>query len=443
MNTPTRRGALAEQWLGFLGGPAGHYALVGRQPWWTRLRVLLALGTLSAIAGYATKFRCIQSLAWDDDRRQYASACYTDLVVTHRGTGTHNPTRGGVVVDLVSLVPQLLTRWIDSFLTSDVSRPVFFTCSALLLACIWLLIIDRLHGVTAQQWALTLVALSPIVWFHAYTDWTLVSVLLAVLATTSCVRASSPRNFAIVGVILALTTMPWAGLLLVAITLWLVATGIKRTALVAVWGGWAAGVALVVFPLSLLFGQSLPSALGIGGETGPEWITLFRMVNSSFGITVPGAGLLGVLLGAFVVVAVAWFFLTGFRGRAGGPQPQDLHALCFVLLLGYLVASAWWRPQDSLMLLPFAVLGVLPTLRCSWTLIGVWMVIEAFTWPLTTWHMMGTNYLGLPVEIFNLWLCLRLVFLAWLAWQVLCAWAPPGTHRKDPAATEEVLPGNV
>ena len=55
-------GGLLGQWQEFIGGPVGHHALVGRQRWWTCLRVLLGLAALSAVVGYATKFRCIQSL---------------------------------------------------------------------------------------------------------------------------------------------------------------------------------------------------------------------------------------------------------------------------------------------------------------------------------------------------------------------------------------------
>ena len=65
------------------------------------------------------------------------------------------------------------------------------------------MIIARLHSATDRPWALVLAALSPIVWIHAYTDWTLVNLLLIVVAATTLVRYNTTRNYVVVGVILA------------------------------------------------------------------------------------------------------------------------------------------------------------------------------------------------------------------------------------------------
>lgn len=432
-------GGLLGQWQEFIGGPVGHHALVGRQRWWTCLRVLLGLAALSAVVGYATKFRCIQSLDWDSDRRQYASACLSDIVA-NTGGANNNPTRGSIVVDLISNLAGILAQWIDRFLPWDgTARPVYFTLTALALASVWLMIIARLHSATDRPWALVLAALSPIVWIHAYTDWTLVNLLLIVVAATTLVRYNTTRNYVVVGVILALATQPWAGLILVACSLWLVATGRARAGLPALWGAWAAGVAVIIIPLALLYGQPVPTAMGIGGDSVVEWITVYRMIESTFGLTVPAAGVFGLILGGLAVAGICWWFLSTARAR-GGVTTSDFYALCFVLILAYQVVSAWWRPQDSLLLVPFAVVGVLPAVGGRWSVVASWMVAEALTWPVVTWHILGPNFLGIPAGTYNFFLLLRLAFLGWLIWLVLRSWQPAATSAAQILESEGKIP---
>ena len=85
--SPAHTEPVARGFLGFLGGPVGYFAAVGRQRWWTPLRTLIFTALIFLSFGYLSKANCLGtavaedgtvSLDWSGNR-QYSSACYNDI----------------------------------------------------------------------------------------------------------------------------------------------------------------------------------------------------------------------------------------------------------------------------------------------------------------------------------------------------------------------------
>ena len=67
-----------------VGGPVGPRA--GRHPWWTPIRVLLALTAVCMALGMFQKNNCYQD-TWGDSQARYTHMCYSDLPYLYTGRG--------------------------------------------------------------------------------------------------------------------------------------------------------------------------------------------------------------------------------------------------------------------------------------------------------------------------------------------------------------------
>ena len=67
-----------------VGGPVGTRA--GRHPWWTPVRVLLALTALCFALGMVQKASCYDD-TWQNGHARYTHMCYSDLPYLYTGRG--------------------------------------------------------------------------------------------------------------------------------------------------------------------------------------------------------------------------------------------------------------------------------------------------------------------------------------------------------------------
>ena len=67
-----------------VGAPVGRRA--GRHPWWTPVRVLLALTALCVALGMVQKGNCYED-TWQDGTARYTHMCYSDLPYLYTGRG--------------------------------------------------------------------------------------------------------------------------------------------------------------------------------------------------------------------------------------------------------------------------------------------------------------------------------------------------------------------
>ena len=71
-----------------VGGPLGDHA--GHHPWWTPVRVLLALTAVTFALGMVHKAPCYAD-GWTGDRARYGYMCYSDLPYLYAGRGFAEP----------------------------------------------------------------------------------------------------------------------------------------------------------------------------------------------------------------------------------------------------------------------------------------------------------------------------------------------------------------
>ena len=65
-----------------VGGPVGDHA--APHPWWTPVRVVLAVTTLVFALGMLQKTPCVQA-DWSGDDVRYAALCYSDVPYLYTG----------------------------------------------------------------------------------------------------------------------------------------------------------------------------------------------------------------------------------------------------------------------------------------------------------------------------------------------------------------------
>ncbi|MFD1049172.1 single-stranded DNA-binding protein, partial [Kibdelosporangium lantanae] len=165
----TLAGPLARGTAGTIGGPLGDHAQVGRQWFWTPLRVVLLVASFALMLSWFGKAACIQQftnqqgqfeLDWRT-QRPYITMCYTDIVPLYGaeqldkpGTFPYEtswvedpgkPTQQTrymeypVLTGLFQWVNAKLTAgWIALGLAQALPVAIYFDISAFLLALAWL-----------------------------------------------------------------------------------------------------------------------------------------------------------------------------------------------------------------------------------------------------------------------------------------------------------------
>jgi len=435
---------------GILGGPLGCHAVLGRHWFWTPLRVVLLLATITLALGWLAKAPCLQTyrdasgmsmLDWRDGR-QYRAMCYSDTVPLYTAERLNQPGFAGfpyktswienqgepneqvrymeypVLTGLYQwAVAQLAHAWLAGaelgWLPGSVPAVVYFDISALVLATAWLITVWALVLLSPRRpWDAALAALSPLVVVHAFTNF---DVLATALAATGLL-AWARRRPVLAGVLLGLgaATKLYPLFLLLPILLLCLRVGRLRAgcqAAAAAGLAWAA----VNAPIAVLFPAGWAEFFRLNSRRAADPDSLYNVVAVfsgwpgfdgplAFGqqptvLNLVSAGLF--LLACVAISAVA----------LAAPRRPRLGQLCFLVVCAFLLTNKVWSPQYSLWLVPLAVLA-LP----RWKPLLTWMVLDALVWAPRMAYYLGTDRDGLPIEPF-----LGTVVIRDLAVLALCA----------------------
>jgi uncharacterized membrane protein len=414
-----------------VGGPLGAHAVVGRSRFWTPLRALLLIAVAVLALGWFGKAPCLQQYKTDDgfaldwrNNRQYVAMCYSDTVplygierlesgaVPYRDSWVQDagtPTEQARYMEYPVLTgffqyanARLAAEWLalvaqQPWLPTALPVVVYFTFSAFWLAAAWLTTVWAAYRLRpTRPWDAVLVACSPLVAVHVFTNFDALAVAFATVALLAFARRRPVLAGVLLGVGGALKLYPL--LLLVPLVLLGVrrrdAGPVARTTVAAL-GTWAA----VNVPVALAW--------------TPGWWEFFRLNNSrtadpdslwyvvSYFTGWPGfdgdlaSGEIPTLLNA----AVAGLFVAACAGIAllvrRAPQPPRLASLAFLVVAAFLLVNKVWSPQYSLWLVPLAVLA-LP----RWGLLVAWMTLDALVWVPRMFYYVGPAARGLPPDWF-------------------------------------------
>ena len=212
-----------------LGGRTGRFARSGNAGWWTPLRVIITLAWTFLAFGFMSKATCagsrrgddgVISLNWDGNR-QYTSFCYNDIVPLYGGRGLDEPgfpyayswvegdlTRymeypvlAGLFQGAMGWLARNTYSAVEWTGMADVSW--YFGLTAFFMALMWVGVFVMVFQLTGNRaWDTILVAASPLVVIHAFTNWDIPSVAFMVGA----LLAVTKRKNLLAGVLIGLGT---------------------------------------------------------------------------------------------------------------------------------------------------------------------------------------------------------------------------------------------
>lgn len=414
------------------GGPLGRHALVGRSRFWTPLRVLLLIAVAVLALGWLGKAPCLQQYATDEgelaldwrNNRQYVALCYSDTVplygieglgdgaVPYRDSwleGAGTPEEQVRYMEYPVLTgffqyanARLAAGWLwlaDRVPALPAALPVvvYFDISAVWLTLAWLGVVRAVHALRpSRPWDAALVALSPLVAVHAFTNFDTLAVAFATAGMLALARRRPLLAGLLIGVGGAFKIYPLFLLLPIALV------AARRRDLgqaVRVVAAAALGVVALNAPVALVWTPGWSEFFRLNHTRPADPDSLYYVVSyfSDWPGFDPGAaaGAPPVVLNAVSVVA----FVACCAGVGAlawrAPRTPRIASLAFLVVASFLLVNKVWSPQYSLWLVPLAVLA-LP----RWRLLLTWMAVDALVWVPRMFYYLTPESKGLPPDWF-------------------------------------------
>lgn len=394
------------------GGPLGRHAVIGRHWFWTPLRVCLLLAVATLALGWFSKAACAQQyyndgaeqleLDWRSNR-PFTALCYSDIIplysaerlnqggfpyrtkwVDDEGKPTAHdrymeyPVLTGLFQWVNAKLAQGWVRLADSpWIPSGLPVVVYFDISAFWLALAWLVTLWAVARTALRRpWDAALVAISPLVAVHAFTNFD----TLATACAAGGILAWARKRPVLAGVLIGIggAAKLYPLFLLGPLLVLCVRSGklaAWRSTAVAAVVSWAA----VNFPIWYAYREGWGEFFRRNNLRGADPDSIYNVITQFTGW--PGFdGVLGFQEVPTVLNAVtAALFLACCAGIAfvalHAPTRPRLAQLCFLVVAAFLLTNKVWSPQYSLWLVPLAVLAV-----PRWRLLLAWMTIDALVW---------------------------------------------------------------
>ena len=444
-----------------VGGPVGER--VGRHPWWTPVRVVLALTALCFALGMVQKASCYDQ-TWQNNDAVYSHLCYSDLPYLYTGRGfvelnwpfsddaqvrdRYDVMEYPVVISYYAWGAAWVTHWLNGSpdispryaqgvggLSSDpeVSKEIryFVIVNAVGFAVAALLAAWLLSGVNPRRpWDAALFALSPALALSALVNWDMLAVVLVAGALWAWARDRPVLTGVLIGLGTATKLFPLfllGGVLVICLRNRRVRDFVLTT-----------GAAVATWVLA-----NLPAYL-----TGPEQWRVFWHFNAdrgpdlgSFWLVVAQAK--DIAIQAHTINVVSWVFFgawclgvlaLGIRA----PESPRLAQLGFLVVAGFLLVNKVYSPQYVLWLLPLAVIA-----RPRWRDQLVWQGGEVLYYVMVWWYLGGELDPASGGDAGFYWLAIvirmlaELYLVAIVARDVLQPWHDP-VDRTPPVRRREL-----
>jgi uncharacterized membrane protein len=420
-----------------IGGRWGGHASGPTSWWWTPLRIALALTVLVTVFAYLQKAPCLSHPY--SNEYQYTRLCYTDTYALYSGEGLNarynsagqvtgrvsvpyrdHPVEYPPVIGGLMWAAAELTTFIHPGEPADVDgthNATFFNLTALGLALCALIstwTVARLAG-RRRVWDAAMVAVSPVLFMYAFTNWDLAAVALTGLGLWAWSRGSPVWAGLLLGV--GIATKLYPVLVLLALIMLCLRAAKWRAAVKATLGA-AAGVAACYLPAILVSRSFTFPAAGCpshhqvagwrwfltlsqtrGADWGSAWLVaqhLFRNDALGHSLNAPVAcgaapATLNFVSGAAVVVVIAC--VGGLVALA--PRRPRVGQIAFLLVAGFIVFNKVDSPQYALWLVPLAVLA-----RPRWASLLIWQASEVLLGVANLYTLISLDHSdqGLPLD---------------------------------------------
>ena len=413
---PTWVDRVAAQASELVGGPWGRHAVIGRALFWTPLRVCLLFTTLVLSLAWIKQAPCASG-NWTGFV-QYTHFCYSDTVplfglrglstgqVPYLDSAVEYPVLTGGFMALAAAIGRVYDGAAAStgLLPDLPAVQTYYMVTCLLLSLCALLVTRAVLGLAGRRpWDTAMVGLSPLLFVHAFTNWDLFAVALASLGMWAWAR----RRPALAGVLLGLGVAAklYPVLVLGALFLLCLRAGRMRAwfrAAVAALGAWI----VVNAPIAFLAPENWSQFFRLNSSRPADPDTIWNLMLAATDHQWFDGPLLpdqtpSVLNAVVAAVLVLYCAGVGWLTLAAPVRPR-VPQVAFLLVAGFLLLNKVWSPQDSLWLLPLAVLA-----RPKWRTLLLWQATEALLWvPRLLWYL-GTDNRGVKVEWFFLGVTIR------------------------------------
>jgi uncharacterized membrane protein len=412
---PSQDDPLVRVASGAIGGPWGRHGALGLRRFWTPLRVLLALTVFTLALAWLQKSPC-QNGAWTAGR-QYTHFCYSDVIPLYYTEQLNSgavpyadhPVEYPVLTGAFMGTAAWLTRiYLD--VSADLPLPhppdvqAYFSATALMLAiCMVVVTWSTFRLAGRRKWDAAMVALSPLLIVHAFTNWDLLAVALAGAALV----AWQGRRPTLAGVLLGLAT---AAKLYPALFLIPLLALCWRSRRLPAFGRVAAGCAIawaaVNLPVAALYPDSWRRFFELNRSRPADFDSLWYGVAALVRGSGSQAPQVNTVAAVTVLLGLAGVFALGLLA----PRRPRLPQLLFLAVAVFLLTNKVWSPQYSLWLLPLAVLA-----RPSWRALLAWQATECLVWvPRLLWFL-GTADKGVGYTWFFLAVGIRDIAVVVLA----------------------------
>ncbi len=462
---PSRTDSLGSALADVVGGPVGRHALIGRQRFFTPLRVMFMFALVVMALGWTTKSACLQTVGtgtgdqkvanWSNQRAYY-ELCYSDTVplygaellsqgkfpyksswlemkdgkpaLQYDGAPAVRYMEYPVLTGLYQYVSMALAKTYTA-LSKAIPLPVvaevvvFFDIAALGLALAWLATVWATSALAGRRiWDAALVAASPILIFQIFTNFDALAVAFAVGGMLAWAR----RKPALAGVLIGLGVAAKLFPVLLLLPIFLLGIRTGRLAGAARVALWAVVAWLVVnLPIMVLFPRGWSEFFRLNTRRGDDMDSIYNVVKSftgwggfdqNLGLWEPPTILNAVTALLFVLccAAIGYVALTA-------PRRPRLAQLAFLVVAAFLLTNKVWSPQFSLWLVPLAVLA-LPHRR----ILLAWMTIDALVWVPRMLFLYGEQNRGLSEQWFTTTVLLRDIAVA-----ALCALVVRQIYRPE------------
>jgi uncharacterized membrane protein len=436
------------------GGRWGRHAGEPTSWWWTPLRVALALTVLVTVFAYLQKSPCLTHPYTDEF--QYTRLCYTDTyaLYTTEGLNARTDSTGAVTgttsvpyedhpVEYPPIIGGLM--WSAAEVTvvlhgggadpGGTRATTFFNVTALGLALCALIstwTVARIAG-RRRAWDAAMVALSPALLMHAFTNWDLAAVALTGLGLWAWSRGSPIWAGALLGV--GIATKLYPAFVLLAL-LMLCARATKWRPAVKVTAAAAGAVVLSYLP-AILVSQSfvfpdtscasqhrlegwrwfLSLSQTRGADWGSVWLVFQHLFSGhAFGdkLNTPVAcGASPVFINEMSALCVLVVIAAVGLLVALAPRRPRVAQIAFLLVAGFIVFNKVDSPQYVLWLVPLAVLA-----RPRWVSLLVWQISEVALGAANLYTLISFDHSdqGLPLDTYLIFVVARdLVLLGLMA----------------------------
>jgi uncharacterized membrane protein len=372
-----------------IGGPWGRFAVAGS--WWTPLRVLLALTAFTLLLAYGQKAPCADA-NWTANR-QYSHACYSDVIplwgaerldvgaVPFRDTAVEYPVLTGGFMWLTAE----LTRAVHGLFDHQAEVVIFGMLTALLLAACGLLTVAGTAGAAGRRpYDAAIFALSPLLVFHAFSNWDLLAMAFASCALWAWSRSRPVAAGVLIGLGAAAKLYPV--FLLVPIVVLAIRTGRRRPAVWCVIAAAASWLA-VNLPVASAYYSGWREFYAFSATRDAEastfWYMAHYLVTTGIGNGYPaGWSPPGLAVAAVLVLAMLAVATIGLMA----PVRPRVAQLAFLAVLAFLLTTKVWSPQYSLWLVPLVALA-----RPRWRISLLWQFSEIAVWIVTLLWLLGFN----------------------------------------------------